>query len=106
MIACQSCIAGPSVYFPLGHTRFLFGPHHPFSRIGNKKGYCGYKRQEERVSGCKHVMRALTPHSSGLLQSAHTDYVRAPVKWFYWFMIRKYPACIKAFLTSIGLKTL
>jgi hypothetical protein len=49
MVAGQSCIAGPSVYFASHHVRFLCEPHLPFFRIGNKKGA---SKREERGNRC------------------------------------------------------
>jgi hypothetical protein len=37
MVAGQSCLAGPSVCSTSFHIRYLYGPHLPFFKIGNKK---------------------------------------------------------------------
>jgi hypothetical protein len=61
MVAGQSCIAGPSVYFASHPVQFLYEPHLPFFRIGNKKGA---SKQEECGNRCRHGVTACTPHTS------------------------------------------
>src|SRR2546428_14185204 len=61
MVAGQSCIAGPSVYFPSCHIRFLCEPHLPFFKIGNKKGA---SKGDGRRGGCLHSASTPTPRTS------------------------------------------
>jgi hypothetical protein len=49
MVAGQSYIAGPSDVSTLSLSRFLYGLHHPFSSMHNKKGTCGDILLAERV---------------------------------------------------------
>src|SRR5262249_49043423 len=61
MIARHSCIAGPSVFSTLSLSRFLYGLHHPFSSMDNKKGASRRLLLEERVCWCLHGVHARAP---------------------------------------------
>ena len=79
MVAGQSCIAGPSVCFPWCHVRFLYEPHLPFSRIGNKKctadAVCGKSASADACTAQAHTpcvsgqSRACTPTAPAFLSS-------------------------------------